>query len=204
VGASSIADSGATRRIYISTDISRIPVTADAVAGRINGPYQVKATDWQLFSGSALVAVDALGISPEAADVLDLYSGNATLADLGPWWDRHVAARSLKPGVRIDAAQAAAVHRLLPPQHCALWVVAHGTASTFPGATVVENAVMASVSGAQVTTGVILDPRWMPTPPTGKTARAVFDAEHRHMSAMRRALPLQSSGPARGTDHMEG
>jgi hypothetical protein len=85
VGASSIADSGATRRIYISTDISRIPVTADAVAGRINGPYQVKATDWQLFSGSALVAVDALGISPEAADVLDLYSGNATLADLGPW-----------------------------------------------------------------------------------------------------------------------
>jgi hypothetical protein len=204
VGDTSIADSGTTRRIYISTDISRIPHLADVVAGRINGQDRVPAADWQLFPHSALVAVDALGTSPGAADVLDLYSGNATLADLGAWWDTHVATRSLKPGVRVAAEDAAQVHRLLPPQHCALWVVAYGEASTFPGATVVENTVLAVTAGAQVTSGIVLDPEWMPTPPKGRTARAVYDVEHAHMARMRAGLPLQSSGPSRGPDPMKG
>lgn len=204
MGASSIADDRYTRTVYVSTDISRIPRNAAAVAGRINGPYQVPASDWQLFPNSALITLDAMGISPEASDVLDIYSGDATLDQLISWWEKHTAARSLKPGVRIGAEDAARVHELLPPQHCALWVVAMGGLDTFPGATVVENRQMAAPTGALVTTGTMLDPQWMPTPPADPHQRRAFDSEHAHMTRLRRNLPLQNSGPSRGTGNKKG
>lgn len=197
MGTSAIADSRYTRTVYISTDISRIPQTADIVAGRINGPYQVPVTDWQLFPDSALITVDALGVSPESGDVLDLASGDATTGLVKDWIDAHDQARFYTPGVRCTVAQYGQLAAALEPGSWAPWVVYGVGRSKWDGVMVLENAQLATTAGAAVWTGTVTDPAWHPCPPATRDLRDAYDHANPHQARLRAGLPLQTSARSR-------
>lgn len=120
-----------TRLMYDSTNPSAIPATAAMVAGYVNGPRsQWPASGWDRWPhGVPKLRIDVNGSDPYGSDVIDVETGDATIAGAVEWVKLRQA-RGWWSAAYVSESQLDALRLAMGDLDCEYWVAGWGLPAT--------------------------------------------------------------------------
>lgn len=146
------------RFMYDSVTASDIPVSAQMVAGYVNGPYQWSPADWTRFPDAVKVRI-ATHANINDGHVLDIEQGNAT-PDQAPGWVTMRRAGGADPSVYCSQStwltvQAAFRNAGVPQPH--YWIAHYDNAAVLPDGAVAKQYANAPLAGGHYDLSIVAD-----------------------------------------------
>jgi len=154
------------RTMYDSVNPSNIPAGAQMVAGYANGPQsQWPASGWDRFPSAVKIRIDVTGADPYGSDVIDVETGDATIAGAVEWVKARQA-RGWWSAAYVDQANYDALVQAMGNLDCEYWVAHWGlpegvAAEMLAGRIVAVQYLNDTASGYDVS---VVNDLWFPSP----------------------------------------
>lgn len=152
----SLTGGSTLRTMYDSTNANDIPLTAEMVAGYVDGLYIWSDADWARFPNAVKVRISVFG---NDADVLDVESGAAT-PGMAPDWANRQRARGAEPIVYVNLSNVGAVRAAFEgtgePQPL-YWLASYDNNPTIPAGYIAKQYANEPLSGGHFDLSVVAD-----------------------------------------------